>query len=976
MMELVYALLVPVLVTVVTIFLSYRLAFFSDKDISGRYAFLNGAGLVLAASIWQVLTHLTGYHEWFVESAYPFIQLVQLLVLVGGVLLVTTGLALYADSWQTRREELSGRDRQLTILDSLQTVSHSPYQLIEFLEISLKEVVSRIPQTAGAVFLVNRVRRQIVLTATVGLSRNETASLEHYPLGQNIITQAIEIAEPLISDLFEFVDPSGKKTESRFRSCLVLPLVSGNERIGGMVLFAEDKGFFDRSEIRCLSPVAEWLAEKVNSARLSRDLVTIRNELQASSDKSELFAKHITEAAGAFVGGEPISAFSKSLVGLAGSQSAHLYGLKNGTLRFHGGSDRLWDLSENYRTALIEALDRSKPLIINQEGQGAEGRSYIVRSTLIYPIPNSNPQDALLLVKDSSAFKVSDEDLALLAIYGRLAGAMLRQVDMNRLDITRRKGLDTILQLLRLDPKNTFSSNPVFFLEHLSTMLPEGTVGIAFSKGADQSFSGVAGLNIDDTLVRSVRILPGDGAIGRALPSSDTRVIFGRNRVIDFLNSFHEADRETLVQAFGEQGLPNFIAISPVTQVDAVVGAIILCLFNISESDKGEWQRLFMLAGGLYSVRLTIGELSRTPFPVSEITDEEADKVGQTLNQLNNHLSAIIGNAELATVRGDLSGDAKVHFRSIIQEAEAAAGFLRSRLGLLAAPAAGGAGGAEKGTDISSVIASTLGRSRISENLFMVGGRPREINRSFGSTDRVEFSSQAIADLFEHALDRFGAMIADEDVMTVATYSRGEYVYLDISCHHRNFPAVRPVAEFGNYQFADDVFKFRPSDTFLEHIKDKTSYYSYDMTSPQPSYLSFKFPIRENRSTAVHGQAAKARILAVDDQAIILDLLSAMCQTAGYSVKTAQTAQEGLELALNGQFDIILTDLAMPGMSGLEMAREIRKKKPNLPIVLITGWEVNLSPAQLDAAGITNVLYKPFRIEQLTDIIASLAAAR
>ncbi|HKK20637.1 MAG TPA: response regulator, partial [candidate division Zixibacteria bacterium] len=550
------------------------------------------------------------------------------------------------------------------------------------------------------------------------------------------------------------------------------------------------------------------------------------------------------------------------------------------------------------------------------------------------------------------------------------------QTDMNRLDITRRKGLDSVLQLLRLDPKNTFEARPDFFLEHMSSMLPEGTVGVTFVKQQDGSFIGQSGLNADETLVGSLHLLPGEGAIGKAISSPEPRVLYGRSRVLEFLNDLHENQREILQQAFGEQGIPNLLVVSPVSVLENVVGVLLLGLFNISESDKTEWQRLLVLAGGLYSVRLTIGKLSQTPQPPPAIeSPEEVDRVGRTLNQLNNHLSAIIGNAELAAVRGDLSGDVTVHFKSIIQEAEAAANFLRGRLGTLASPETGRAD-RESGSAVSDVIAATLDRNRISDSLFMVSGRPREINRSLNATESIEFRSEAIAELFENALDRFGAMIADEDVITVATYTRGEYLYLDISSHHRNFPAVRPVAEFGSYQFADDVLKYRPSDTFLEHVKDRACYYSFDQTASHPSYLSFKFPIRTSRQKPTEAAPGKARILAVDDQAIILDLLSAMCQTSGYSVTTADTAQQGLELALGEPFDIVLTDLAMPGMSGLEMAREIKKRKPDIPIVLITGWEVNLSPAQLEAAGITNVLYKPFRIEQLTDIIASIASIR
>ncbi|MCK4301250.1 MAG: response regulator, partial [candidate division Zixibacteria bacterium] len=64
----------------------------------------------------------------------------------------------------------------------------------------------------------------------------------------------------------------------------------------------------------------------------------------------------------------------------------------------------------------------------------------------------------------------------------------------------------------------------------------------------------------------------------------------------------------------------------------------------------------------------------------------------------------------------------------------------------------------------------------------------------------------------------------------------------------------------------------------------------------------------------------------------------------------------------------------MPGMSGLEVANRVKKLDPDVPVVLVTGWEVAIEPAQLEAAGVSGLLHKPFRIEQLTDIINSAAS--
>ena len=76
-----------------------------------------------------------------------------------------------------------------------------------------------------------------------------------------------------------------------------------------------------------------------------------------------------------------------------------------------------------------------------------------------------------------------------------------------------------------------------------------------------------------------------------------------------------------------------------------------------------------------------------------------------------------------------------------------------------------------------------------------------------------------------------------------------------------------------------------------------------------------------------------------------------MCQSLGYEVMTAPSGSEGIALARSHEFSIILTDLAMPGMSGLEAAGEIRKVQPGVPVVLVTGWEVNIDPGSAGGRG-------------------------
>jgi CheY-like chemotaxis protein len=971
MFEYLPGILFPLVVLASVVFLLFRLRLFSGDEISGKIPLLFGGIILVMAATWQAVTQLSGYNEWFLKSVYFYLDLAQFTLFLLGLILVVAGISLYADFWQTRKEEIEVREQKVSILDDLQHDAREPYQLLELLNISIKEIVAHLPECAGAVFLLNRSRRQFVLASAVGLTKQETATLEYYPLERNIVSQAIDLGDPLIAGGFDFIDRSGAVTRSRFNSCLVLPMISGTDKIGGIILFTEQERFFGNAEIRYLSPVAEWLAEKIKSARLSRELSLAKNDAERRQDKYLDLTSRFLSAVSAFSSHEAITAFCRSLAGLASSHSVHLFGLANGTLHFHGGSEPLEPMSESYKTALADALDRQKPLIVNQEAVTDEDRSYIAFSSLIFPLGGERTGDALLLRKESGPFKVDDSDLKAVEIYARLAALVLQQIDSRQLDISRRKGFQKILQLLRFDAGIPSKEDWSFFVHCLSDILPSQAAVVIFVRELNGSFTARDGFPTEPEDLAGLTVLPGEGDIGQAASSMEPTFIFGTSKISQRLEAYEAPNREAFRKLFEGKQSPVFVATCPLANVTEVVAVAAIFLFDIPESERGEWERLITLATGLYSARLTVRELLRRGEGVVASGADLPDNLDEVINRLNNYLSAVIGNAELASTGADVTERMKAHFTSIITEAERAADFLRHSLGQLKPDTGQHVGSRTDSGNINEVLNSILKTSHVSENLYMIGGKPREISASITPVESVELADEVIHKLANEALSRFASLAQDEDIVTISTYKRGQYVYLDISRHQKNFPSVEPVAGFGEYQPATEVLRYRPTDTFLQHIADKSCSYSFDRFSRSPSYLSFKFPVKRDTHTAYIVSPPKAKVLAIDDQPVILDLISAMCCSLGYDPVIAASGEEGIKVASESSFDIVLTDLAMPDMSGLEVARRIRQLRPHTPIVLVTGWEVNISRAELEAAGITEVLYKPFRIEQLTEIIQS-----
>jgi two-component system, NtrC family, response regulator HydG len=116
------------------------------------------------------------------------------------------------------------------------------------------------------------------------------------------------------------------------------------------------------------------------------------------------------------------------------------------------------------------------------------------------------------------------------------------------------------------------------------------------------------------------------------------------------------------------------------------------------------------------------------------------------------------------------------------------------------------------------------------------------------------------------------------------------------------------------------------------------------------------------------------RILIVDDEPAFRASLAANLQLEGYQVVEAEGGVRAVELVREGPFDLIISDVRMPGMSGVEAFREIRKIRHDLPVILMTAFAVEEPLAEVLAEGVYAVLPKPFAVEHLVGLIARVVA--
>ena len=117
------------------------------------------------------------------------------------------------------------------------------------------------------------------------------------------------------------------------------------------------------------------------------------------------------------------------------------------------------------------------------------------------------------------------------------------------------------------------------------------------------------------------------------------------------------------------------------------------------------------------------------------------------------------------------------------------------------------------------------------------------------------------------------------------------------------------------------------------------------------------------------GVGKSARILVIDDDVAVREVLADILRSGAHEVVAAGTGAEGMTLFESGAFDVVFTDLGMPGMSGWEVARGIKTLRPGTPVGLITGWGSSLEEAELAAHGVDLIIPKPFRFERVLELV-------
>jgi len=107
------------------------------------------------------------------------------------------------------------------------------------------------------------------------------------------------------------------------------------------------------------------------------------------------------------------------------------------------------------------------------------------------------------------------------------------------------------------------------------------------------------------------------------------------------------------------------------------------------------------------------------------------------------------------------------------------------------------------------------------------------------------------------------------------------------------------------------------------------------------------------------------KVLVVDDDPVVGKSFARVLSGKGYAVITAENGDEALNKLHAENYDLVFTDIKMPGMTGLEVAERVKASQPWLPVVIITGYGTEANEARARAAGVAGFLHKPLSPEMI-----------
>ncbi len=263
------------------------------------------------------------------------------------------------------------------------------------------------------------------------------------------------------------------------------------------------------------------------------------------------------------------------------------------------------------------------------------------------------------------------------------------------------------------------------------------------------------------------------------------------------------------------------------------------------------------------------------------------------------------------------------------------------------------------------------------KNLMERSGRTIDIQMELQQNCLAAINASDLREILTNLLLNAIDAMPQGGIVTFCSHCQGEQVFLEVS--DTGIGMSKDVAE----RIFDPFFTTKGignSGLGLSVSWSLISRYGGDIQVKSRPGKGATFIIRLARAQAAKSQlisktgegTSSYRLLLVEDDPEILNLLRDMLRLKGHRVVAMSDGEKALELIDSSHFDLVLTDLGMPVISGWEVAKHAKAKNPNMPVVMITGWGAQYEDIDLASRGVDLMLAKPLSWDKLLSSIEKL----
>jgi signal transduction histidine kinase/uncharacterized protein YigA (DUF484 family) len=877
-------------------------------------------------------------------------------------------------------EEIARLNREFAILNTISQTVNQSVDLDEILNKSLDKLMEMIEVRSAGIYLLDEIENDLVYATHRGFSKAFSKGMKRIKMGESITGRAALSGEPIfVEDYPNDSEALSLAIEEGVKSLAVVPLRSGMKVYGTLNLARKEAHRFDPHERNLLSSIGQIISGALERASFYTENVKRLKEERIYYSISQEIASHL-ELKGI------LQKIIESAVNLLSADS---------------GSIALWDQQkQNYAISIVHRLPNA---LIGREflsSEGIFGDIFVKKVPVLYDDYEHHPNR----LKELDAFHFKEMIGVPLIVREMLIGTMV----IGTSDPKKHFQQSEIDLLFNFSHQAAIAiGNSILYEDSLAkikqlTALYEIGTALSSTLEIDRLLEKGLGLLHDRLGHDSCSIL----LVDKATDELFVRQVDGR----DFESVRHLRFRigiDGIVGWVAKTGEPyyapdvskdpHYIAGSseikseaafPLKMREQVVGVLNVESRDVRGLDEGDLKVLSSFASQmsvsienaqLFSdLKQTLSELKQAQDQI--IQTEKLKALGEmasgVAHDFNNLLAVILGNIQLLSYQLDHLGPEEIRERLKAIERS-------SRDGAETVRRIQEFTGVRRDKEFSPISINDLVREVV------VMTEPRWKDQAQSKGIQIE-----LATWFEKVPPILGNPSELREVLTNiifnATDAMPEGGKLTLSTHHSAEDWVELTITDTGFGMTDEVrrrifdpffttkgvtnsglgmsvsygiIKRHGGEILVESESGKGSTFAVHLPTGYP----VETEVEESRPAR---ESSPARILVIEDDASVQNILRQMLTAKGHQVVLASDGEKGIEQFKDNPFDLVFTDLGMPKISGWEVGKIIKGLNPDVPIVMITGWGVELHREKMKESGIDRIISKPFVFEEITQVIS------